>query len=313
VVAIYEGSAPEFRRSLSSAVVSFPAWGTYMGNNQRTGGQRLGAGAVYPHGGGWNLVSVPMTLLSYDHNLVFPAAVSPCYRFNGQYAIASTLQPGEAYWVKFPSAVTVVLRGTPIQAETVAVVAGWNLVGSIGVSAPVGSITSIPPGMVTSSFFGYNAGYGVVTSLEPGDGYWVKTDQAGSLVLSASTPASAAGRITVVPTSELPPPPPDQGSGSAQLLPTAYGLRDAYPSPFNPSTTIRYELPAASRVLVRVFNMLGQEVARLVDAEQAAGYRDVVWDAVGQPSGIYVVTLEASSLVERGLSFSGSRKLVLMK
>jgi hypothetical protein len=59
--------------------------------------------------------------------------------------------------------------------------------------------------------------------------------------------------------------------------------------------------------------MLGQEVARLVDAEQAAGYRDVVWDAVGQPSGIYVVTLEASSLVERGLSFSGSRKLVLMK
>ena len=85
--------------------------------------------------------------------------------------------------------------------------------------------------------------------------------------------------------------------------PTDYRLSQNFPNPFNPSTTIRYELPAESWVNVRVFNLLGEEVSTLVDERQGAGAHEVRWNAlrsVGSPcaSGVYFVRIEAGSFVD---------------
>jgi hypothetical protein len=89
-------------------------------------------------------------------------------------------------------------------------------------------------------------------------------------------------------------------------LPTSYTLFEAYPNPFNPSTTIRYALPQDSRVSLAVFNMLGQPIVELVDEHQPAGYYDVRFDGTELTSGVYFSRLQANDFV-------ATRRLVLMK
>ena len=74
--------------------------------------------------------------------------------------------------------------------------------------ASSGSLRSRGRGIVTSNFFGYDAGYTVADSLRPGKGYWVNVSQAGTLVIAAGGMMPSENRIVVVPGTEFPPPPP---------------------------------------------------------------------------------------------------------
>jgi flagellar hook assembly protein FlgD len=86
----------------------------------------------------------------------------------------------------------------------------------------------------------------------------------------------------------------------ASSLPLMPALHENYPNPFNPQTTIAYELPQTESVRLTVYDILGREVVRLIDQTQAAGYHEVVWnglDAAGNSvsSGIYLYRLQAGS------------------
>jgi hypothetical protein len=87
---------------------------------------------------------------------------------------------------------------------------------------------------------------------------------------------------------------------------TAYALHEAYPNPFNPTTTISYDLKEAGLVKLAVFNLLGQNVATLVSSLQSAGQHSVTFDATGLPSGAYLYRIETNG-------FSATRKMLLMK
>jgi hypothetical protein len=90
-------------------------------------------------------------------------------------------------------------------------------------------------------------------------------------------------------------------------LPKEFVLYQNYPNPFNPSTILRYNIPRASQVTLRVYNVLGQEVATLVNGEKLAGSYQVRLNAKGDmASGVYYYRLEAGSFVQ-------TRKLVLVK
>ncbi|MFQ5628338.1 MAG: M14 family zinc carboxypeptidase [bacterium] len=99
-------------------------------------------------------------------------------------------------------------------------------------------------------------------------------------------------------------------SGAASL-PDEFTVEQNYPNPFNPATVIRYGLNRDARVSVKVYNLLGEEIAILVDAPQTAGYQSVRWNgknSLGRPApaGIYVYRIEANSMVE-------TRKMILAK
>ncbi|MBD3167082.1 T9SS type A sorting domain-containing protein [bacterium] len=83
------------------------------------------------------------------------------------------------------------------------------------------------------------------------------------------------------------------GSGSA--IPGEYRLHQAYPNPFNPTTTIRYDLPGPSHVTITVYDLLGRQVARLVDGYRSAGRHSVNWDASELSSGMYFYSLQAGA------------------
>ncbi len=89
-------------------------------------------------------------------------------------------------------------------------------------------------------------------------------------------------------------------------IPAGFSLMQNYPNPFNPSTTIRYELPRESYVTLKVYNVLGQEVATLVNEKREAGRYEVEFDGAMQPSGLYFYRLQVGTYIE-------TKKFLLLK
>ena len=89
-------------------------------------------------------------------------------------------------------------------------------------------------------------------------------------------------------------------------VPVKFGLEQNFPNPFNPSTTIRYELPRASVVRLTVYDMLGREVIVLVNERKNSGSYEVNFDGSGLASGVYVYRLQSEGFVQ-------AKKLLLLK
>ena len=90
------------------------------------------------------------------------------------------------------------------------------------------------------------------------------------------------------------------------FLPSMYSLGQNFPNPFNPSTVILYTLPSGGLVTLRIFNLLGQEVALLVNERKEAGYYQATWSASNVPSGVYFYRLQAGEFVQ-------TKKAILLK
>jgi photosystem II stability/assembly factor-like uncharacterized protein len=107
------------------------------------------------------------------------------------------------------------------------------------------------------------------------------------------------------------------GVGEREAIPTAFALSQNYPNPFNPSTTIRYDIPTASRIAIKIFDVIGRQVRTLVDLSQDAGYHSIVWDGMngaGVPvaSGMYICRIEATAASGRS-EFVQQRRMLLLK
>ncbi|PID58436.1 MAG: hypothetical protein CR986_07975 [Ignavibacteriae bacterium] len=90
------------------------------------------------------------------------------------------------------------------------------------------------------------------------------------------------------------------------LLPTKTKLENNYPNPFNPSTTIKYQLSEPGFVTLKVYDMLGQEVANLVNEQKGIGFYEAKFDAGKLTSGIYFYTIRVND-------YTASKKMILTK
>jgi hypothetical protein len=373
---------------------------------------------------GWNMISNPVTTASdslrqlFGSNAAFPYAFA--FASGIGYQQDYTLENGRGYWAKFLAPDTRLFTGGTRTLDTIDVVTGWNMVGSISSAVDTSTIVSLPPGIrpTTNYWYGYSGSYAATTSLLPGKGYWIKVNAPGQFVLAsgpAPEKAVSSGRgalesmnsITIKDALgrsqtlyfgtakeameyAMPPLPPEgafdarftaaeggaigkthaadaelpisiqsavapltvswsirngeyvldagqglkpvAGEGTLTLggavsrlmlrsagveIPTTYMLQQNYPNPFNPSTTIQFGLPAASRVRVEVYNLLGQHVSTLVNnLAMDAGYQTVEWKGTGSDgrqlgSGVYFVRFAAEG--SDGKTFTDVRKMMLMK
>ena len=85
-----------------------------------------------------------------------------------------------------------------------------------------------------------------------------------------------------------------------------FSLHQNYPNPFNPTTTIKYSIPKLSFVTIKIYDVLGSEVATLVNEEKPVGTYELNWNAANLPSGVYFYRLQAGSFMQ-------TRKMILLK
>ncbi|MBI1806427.1 MAG: T9SS type A sorting domain-containing protein [Ignavibacteria bacterium] len=375
----------------------------------------------------WNMVSIPLTMTNSRKVKVFPSAISNAFGFSNTYFVADTLKNGRGYWVKFATAQDVPMEGFPRLTDTITVVDGWNMIGSISSPVAAGSVQQIPAGIVHSNYFSFNGSYAISDSIRSAKAYWIKISGTGKLVLNGTSnaPKQAAtapftnelqqfNTLTITDREghaqtlyfgtpenrsfsqeeyELPPLPPQGGfdarftsnnlvglltdahqslsiniqafsypitirwhmsqpslrslklsnaatgaslhsfasthDGSVQVydsevksitlstesfpnVPRDFALHQNYPNPFNPITRIEFDLPIQSIVTIKIFNILGQEVASLVDhQEYVAGKHALTLNASNLASGLYFYRFFA--LGEDKHEFHETRKMVLMK
>jgi len=88
--------------------------------------------------------------------------------------------------------------------------------------------------------------------------------------------------------------------------PSEFFLSQNYPNPFNSSTRIKYQIPEMSFVTLKVFDIIGSEIATVVNEEKHPGTYDITWYAKSLPSGVYFYQLKAGSFIE-------TKKMLLMK
>jgi predicted GH43/DUF377 family glycosyl hydrolase len=89
-------------------------------------------------------------------------------------------------------------------------------------------------------------------------------------------------------------------------LPSDYVLSQNYPNPFNPTTRFRYSIPTQSKVVIKVYDILGNEIATLLDEEKSVGTYEITWSAENLPSGVYFYQLKAGEYVN-------TKKMILLK
>jgi len=94
--------------------------------------------------------------------------------------------------------------------------------------------------------------------------------------------------------------------GAQPTLPKEFALFQNFPNPFNPVTTLSYDLPRDSRVILKLFNLLGEEMITLVNEDQKGGHKSIIWDASDFASGVYFYRIQASDFVS-------VRKMLLLK
>jgi hypothetical protein len=93
---------------------------------------------------------------------------------------------------------------------------------------------------------------------------------------------------------------------NSELQPNDFFLFQNFPNPFNPITKISWQLPVSSWQTLKVYDVLGNDIATLVDEYKSIGRYEVEWDASGFPSGVYFYTLKTDNFIE-------TKKMILMR
>jgi hypothetical protein len=137
----------------------------------------------------WNLVSIPLSVNEHSKDSIFSNSVSNAFVYTtaSGYSKPDTLINTLGYWLKYQSEEEVEITGLAIHNDTIDVVEGWNLIGSITDSVFTSNITTIPEGIIRSDFYGFSDRYYVTDMIRPAKGYWVRVNQSGKLILDSPT------------------------------------------------------------------------------------------------------------------------------
>ena len=286
---------------------------------------------------GWNIISGPVIDVSsedlYESEAVVPGTI---YGFNGTYFSADVLESGKGYWVRSTGSAYIQLPSTEYRTKIIQEDENKEILNSLVVGNDEFSSTlyfggeiqkkdelsfSLPPkffGMAFDVRFLGDMKY----TLERGEIEVVNTTE--TLTLSYDITVEAGEYMNWVLTSEIGEEYILDGVGETTVpsaerfllkrkpvIPITFALHKNFPNPFNPITTLRYDLPSDALVTLSIYDMLGKEITQLVNTNQQAGFKSVQWDATDSmgksvSAGVYLYQIQAGEFVQ-------TKKMVLLK
>lgn len=293
---------------------------------------------------GWNMIgglSRPLLIGTVGQSP--PGNVASGYfRYRNGYQLTDTLEPGLGYFVKVTGEGSLTLnasaaqqKGTLLETHTAVLksLASIEIEDAAGYSQTLyygvkGSRSSLPSFELPPAGPGFDARFASGTMAELGDNgakhvlpiqissaaYPVTIRWSGggtgllkiggrtiAMRASGSARLSVAGESVSILTNDI------------SNVPETYALSQNFPNPFNPATSIEFGLPVESRVVLKVYNLLGQELETLVNEDTPAGWHRVEWDAAKYSSGLYFYRLSATSATGGEQVFNEVRKMILSK
>jgi len=194
----------------------------------------------------------------------------------------------------------------------------YNAAGGIGLTDT--GITNVNPQLSVASdgLFRPGSSSPVINASKSPSSFPFVTDDMDGQPRNDGSPDVGADENSIAPKTRRPLTPADVGPPpgmitsveellhSEAILPQKLVLGQNYPNPFNPSTSIVFDLPAASHVVLKIYDQLGREVTTIVDGFQVAGRHHVQWNAARQASGFYFCRLQMESENE-------TRKILLLR
>ena len=252
---------------------------------------------------GWNLISLPVIPETNLWQNLFPSGIALFEYDNelGAYNIVDSLEQGVGYWLYSVADVDVDISGVPVFHIEGDFTYGWLLVGSpmIPTGYPLGSIHTDPAGLIVPPAFEYDGGTGYATAplLQPGKGYWIFVGGDGEFTMDRNYVGFmrdfASGDIEA----GTPPPPPSLDGNS--LLPESFAMK-VYPTPFNSSTNISFEITENTYATIDVLDLSGHILRHLFDGETESGIYSTVWDGKDDSgenlsAGLYLIRLKTSN------------------
>ncbi len=285
---------------------------------------------------GWNLISgisisVAVNNISDPGEIIIPGTI---YKYDGSYVQAQMIEPGYGYWIRTTESGSITIsnslsRNSQSRDLFVNKPSGNILKFKNGMELYFGvelsgnnslnfSLPPILPGGFDTRFTNNlkaTGNFGVMEITSNGQPIEFSYDTGISkeewIIIHKETgeefSISGSGDIIIpAPVQFL-----ELRKSIPSNLPEVFALHQAFPNPFNPITTIRFDLPEKSKVNVTIYNLMGEEIKDLVNGEMPMGFHSVVWDGTNQvgqtvSAGVYLYRIKAGEFIQ-------TRKLILLK
>ncbi|MCH8524966.1 MAG: T9SS type A sorting domain-containing protein, partial [Balneolales bacterium] len=135
----------------------------------------------------WNMVSLPVQMEVESYQDVFPAArASTMFGFNSVYFTADSFSKGQGYWLFMEEPQTLEFAGVPLEVLDIDLRAGWNLVSGLSYPVPLSVVEDPGNIIIPGTLFDFTGAYTPVTTLQPGKGYWLRTQREGTVSMRAT-------------------------------------------------------------------------------------------------------------------------------
>ncbi len=133
----------------------------------------------------WNLLGLPLVVENASYTYLFPGSIDgTLYSFDNGYNLETSLIHGEGYWLRFNEAGSTTITGGSITELTISLSEGWNLISGISIPLNISDIQDPDEIVIFGTVFGFNsAGYLNVEIVEPGKGYWIRTNSSGYITI----------------------------------------------------------------------------------------------------------------------------------
>ena len=139
----------------------------------------------YMYTEGWTTVGLPVIAANTDYQYIFPDAIeNTMFSFNDGYELETNLVNGTGYWLRFPEQGYTTFTGFELEEITIQLEEGWNMISGISEVTPIHSIFDPYELIIPNTIYNFVEGYNLVDELEPGRGYWLRSNGNGDVMVS---------------------------------------------------------------------------------------------------------------------------------